>query len=106
MVARQPDLVGKGKSAEPRAFCRARSTDPSKAPFIRAWRTRLACLEVEGVVEHLSRMAMTRGVSSSIPRSITILRSSVAWSRVRSESWDTCGDSQRLTHGGFLPRGD
>ena len=26
--------------------CKARSTDPSKAPFILTWRTRLACLKI------------------------------------------------------------
>ena len=26
--------------------CKARSTDPSRAPFILTWRTRLACLKI------------------------------------------------------------
>ena len=41
-------LVGTGKRAEPRAFCMARSTEPSMQPGGLTWSTRLACLgEVE-----------------------------------------------------------
>ena len=119
-------LVGKGKRAEPRAFCfstmwirimkmvkiqrvvmmtttlttcMARSTDPSRAPFILTWRTKLACLKIGSFHHHhenhikcssscyRSRMATTKGSLSSWLRAVTTLNNSVACARLRSVSW-------------------
>ena len=75
-------LVGTGKRAEPRAFCMARSTEPSMQPGGLTWSTRLACLgEVEArnttCHTYLSRMATHRGTLISALFSLTILSSSM-----------------------------